>query len=257
VIAEGTPAARFALEHAHYVEDIPFWRSVAADAAGPVLDLGAAVGRVAIPLARDGHAVWALDGSSDMLAALRDALGDEDDTVAARVHTVHADLRAFALDRTFPLAIMPMNTMQTLLTSEDQLACLRAVRDHLDPGGELVFDLVMPDLEAAAQAVGKVQQGVTWRDPATGATLAHSAWYEAVDPATGTVSFTTRVDETGPDGRTRAYLRPQTVHLFTPTEVWELAVDAGLEVLAVFGDFDGRPLEPGSEHQIYRCGAVA
>jgi len=257
VIAEGTPAARFAREHAHYVEDLPFWRSVAAAVSGPVLDLGAAVGRVAIPLARDGHEVWALDGSADMLAALRDALAGEDAAVAARVHMVRADLRAFALGRAFPLAIMPMNTLQTLLIRADQLACLRAVRDHLDLGGELVFDLVMADLEAAARAVGLVQQGVTWRDPATGATLAHSAWYDAVDPATGTVSFTTRVDETAPDGATRAHLRPQTVHLFTPTEVWELSVDAGLEVLAVFGDFDGRPLEPGSERQIYRCGVAA
>jgi len=256
VIAEGTPAARFAREHAHYDVDLPFWRALAA-AGSPVLDLGAAVGRVAIPLARDGHEVWALDGSAGMLDVLRGALAGEEEAVAARVHPVHADLRAFALGRTFPLAIMPMNTLQTLLTRDEQLDCLHAVRGHLDPLGEFVFDLVMPDLDGIAGAVGQVRDGATWYDAETGATLAHSAWYDAVDRSTGTVAFTARVDETDAAGRTETHLRPQTVHLFTPTEVWELAVDAGLEVRAVFGDFDGRPLEPGAERQIYRCGVAS
>ena len=47
-------ARGFALEHAHYTRDIPFWRAAAARLGSPVLDLGCATGRVALPLARDG-----------------------------------------------------------------------------------------------------------------------------------------------------------------------------------------------------------
>ncbi|MGE3139883.1 MAG: class I SAM-dependent methyltransferase, partial [Thermoleophilia bacterium] len=78
-------ARRFTAEHAHYTEDLAFWRATAARTGGPVLDLGCAAGRVAIPLARDGHEVWALDASLEMLAELGQRLAAEPAEVAGRV----------------------------------------------------------------------------------------------------------------------------------------------------------------------------
>ena len=256
MIAEGTPPERFALEHAHYAEDLPFWRALANDRGSPVLDLGAAVGRVAIPLARDGHEVWALDGSPGMLAELGRRLQTEPADVAARVRCVAADLRDFALGRTFPLAIMPMNTLQALLTPVDQLACLRRIGTHLDRDGEFVFDVAVPDLDAIEDQLGAVAPGGVWRDGDSGVTLVHSARFDSVDRRTGTVGFTAQIDEVGPDGGVTTHLRPHTVHLFPPSELWELIVDGGMEVRAVHGDFRGGPLEPGAERQIVRCGVL-
>lgn len=256
MIAEGTPPERFALEHAHYAEDLPFWRALANGCGGPVLDLGAAVGRVAIPLARDGHEVWALDRSPGMLEELGRRLRTEPAEVGARVRRVAADLRDFTLDRTFPLAIMPMNTLQALLTREDQLASLRRIRTHLDIDGEFVFDVAVPDLDAIEDQLGAVAPGVVWRDGDSGVTLIHSARFDSVDRRTGNVGFTAQIDEIGPDGGIRTHLRPHTVHLFPPSEMWELIVDAGMEVRAVYGDFAGGPLEPGAERQIVRCGVA-
>lgn len=251
---EGTPADRFAIEHAHYTADLAFWRALADERGGPVLDLACAVGRVAIPLARDGHEVWALDASQAMLDELAQAREAEPADVAARVHPVGADMRLFNLGRAFPLVLVPMNSLQTLLDRSDQLAALGAIRGHLEPLGELAFDLILSDLEAAAQAVGTPQPGATWTDPQTGVILAHSAWFDAVDPETGTVSFTTRIEETTPGGSVTIHLRPQTVHVYSPTEVWELVSDAGMEVRAVYADFDGRPFAGDGERHIYRCG---
>jgi SAM-dependent methyltransferase len=256
VIAEGTPPERFALEHAHYAEDLPFWRGLARDRGGPVLDLGAAVGRVTVPLARDGHEVWALDGSPGMLQQLGLRLQSEPAEVVARVRCVVADLRDFALGRTFPLAIMPMNTLQALLTRTDQLACLRRIRTHLDADGEFVFDVAVPDLDAIEGQLGAVAPGAFWRDGESGATLAHSARFDSVDRRTGTVGFTAQIDEIGPDGVVTTHLRPHTVHLFPPSEMWELIVDAGMAVHAVHGDFAGGALEPGADRQIIRCGVA-
>ncbi len=256
MIAEGTPPERFALEHAHYAEDLPFWRALAAGAAGPVLDLGAAVGRVAIPLARDGHEVWALDGSPGMLRELGQRLEAEPAGVAARIRCVEGDLRDFTIGRSFPLAIMPMNTLQALLPREEQLACLRRVRAHLDAGGEFVFDVAVPDLDAIDGQLGVVTPGGVWRDEATGVTLVHSARFDRVDRRAGNVAFTAQIDEIDPDGAVTTHLRPHLVHLFPPSELWELVVAAGLEVRAVYGDFAGGPLEPGSERQVVRCGVA-
>lgn len=258
MIVEGTPPDRFAIEHAHYVEDIAFWISLADVTGGPVLDIGAAVGRVALPLARRGLAVVAVDGSQGMLDQLADAVEREPASVATLVSLVRCDFRAIELDgRRFPLAIMPMNSLQALLTREDQLACLTAIRRHMLPEGVFAFDVVMPDVDAIQSALGQRQPGPIWRDGVTGATLTHAAWYEGLDTETGTVSFTTSIDEATPDGATHTHLRPHTVHLFSPSELWALLHEAGFVVQAVYGDFDGTPLDEHSERQVYRCGVAA
>ena len=115
-----------------------------------MLDLGSATGRVALALARDGVQVWALDGSGAMVDQLVRRLESEPAGVRARVRPVCADLRDFALDRRFPLIVMAMNTLQVLTDPDDRLACLRVARRHLAPGGELVFDVALPNPEEIA-----------------------------------------------------------------------------------------------------------
>src|SRR5215210_2168198 len=47
--------------------DVPFWRRVAGEAAGPVLELGCGTGRVSLPLARAGIELVGIDRSEQML----------------------------------------------------------------------------------------------------------------------------------------------------------------------------------------------
>ena len=51
--------------------DVPFWRRVALEARGRVLELGCGTGRVTLPLARAGVPVVGVDRSSAMLGRLR------------------------------------------------------------------------------------------------------------------------------------------------------------------------------------------
>ena len=257
MIAEGTPPGRFAIEHGHYDEDIPFWLALAQEIGGPVLDVGAAVGRVTIPIARLGHEVCALDGSQGMLETLVASLAHEPLIVKARVTIEQTDFRMIDVDAlTFSLVLMPMNSLQALLTRDDQLACLTGIRRHLAPDGVFAFDVAVPDMEAITSAIGQVQPGVRWRDPVSGALLVHSAVFDDVDVANETVLFTARIEQTDPDGTETTHLRSHTVHLFSPSELWELLHDAGFEVQAVYGDFDGTPFWADAERQIYRCGVA-
>lgn len=248
-------AARFLREHAHYRDDIPFWRAQAARLGSPVLDVGAAAGRVALALARDGADVWALDRSPEMLRqiGLAAAAGP---APAGRIHTVCADMRTFSLVPRFPLVIIAMNTLQALTGPADQLACLRSVCDHLATGGELIFDVALPDPVEIADTLGEERAAGRFTDPVSGATLAHSAWYDTWDPVTQTLEFTHRIRETAPDGTEREYRRPHRVHLFMPVEVEHLLARAGLETIELTGDFEGGPVGPGAETQIRRCRAV-
>ncbi|HVE67907.1 MAG TPA: class I SAM-dependent methyltransferase [Solirubrobacteraceae bacterium] len=131
-----------------YAADLPVWRELAAEAGGPVLDVGAGTGRVALDLARAGHEVTALDVEPLLLAELeRRARG-------VPVATVAADAREMALDRRFTLVLVPMQTLQILGGPEGRRAFLSAARDHLEPGGVLAAAIAgpLPTFEAQAPA---------------------------------------------------------------------------------------------------------
>jgi SAM-dependent methyltransferase len=128
------------LECGGYGADLPLWRELAADADGAVLDLGAGTGRVALDLARRGYDVVALDRDAELLAALEARAHAADLDVA----TVCADARAFQVDRSFALCLVPMQTIQVLGGAEERGRCLACVRAHLVAGGRLAAALADP-----------------------------------------------------------------------------------------------------------------
>ena len=117
------------LECGPYSEDLPLWRALAAEAGGPVLDVGAGTGRVTLDLASRGVSVVALDVDGSLLETL------ERRAAGLPVETVAADARELDLGRRFPLVIVPMQTLQLLGGPEGRTAFLRGARDHLEPGG--------------------------------------------------------------------------------------------------------------------------
>jgi SAM-dependent methyltransferase len=128
------------LECGRYAADLPLWRELATACAGPVLDLGAGTGRVALDLARAGHEVTALDLDPRLLAALRERAGAAGLTVA----TVEADARDFAAAvgvRTYALVLAPMQTIQLLGGPRGRDGLLRCALAALRPGGLLACAL--------------------------------------------------------------------------------------------------------------------
>jgi SAM-dependent methyltransferase len=134
------------LECGAYAEDLPLWRTLAAENGDPVLDIGAGTGRVALDLARAGYRVTALDRDPellDALAARASGRNSEIVRVSSRVPvtTVVADARDFDLGERFPLAIVPMQTIQLLGGPDGRAAFLRCARRHLRAGGVLAIAL--------------------------------------------------------------------------------------------------------------------
>ena len=121
------------VECGSYAADLPLWRELAAEADGPILDVGAGTGRVARDLAARGFDVHALDVDAVLLAALRDR--------APAIPTHAADARDFDLPVRFALILAPMQTVQLLGGPRDREAFLRCARRHLVPGGLLAAAL--------------------------------------------------------------------------------------------------------------------
>jgi SAM-dependent methyltransferase len=117
------------LECGAYGEDLPLWRALAAEAGGPVLDVGAGTGRVTLHLAAAGVPVIALDAEARLLEAL------EHRAAGLPVETVVGDARAFTLERRVALVLVPMQTLQLLGGPRGRAAFLRCALDHLEPGG--------------------------------------------------------------------------------------------------------------------------
>jgi SAM-dependent methyltransferase len=115
-----------------YAEDLALWRELAAAADGPVLDVGAGTGRVALDLAAGGVEVVALDVDDALLGALRERAG----AAGLDVETVCADATAFDLgERRFGLIAVPMQTLQLLPDAEARAAFLHSAKAHLRSGG--------------------------------------------------------------------------------------------------------------------------
>jgi len=128
------------VECSAYDIDLPLWRKLAEQADGPVLDIGAGTGRVALDLAARGHEVTAIDSEPDLLREL---------AARARARGLHvktstADARSFDLGAEFALAIAPMQVFQLMGGESGRRSALACVRRHLGPGGVFAAALADP-----------------------------------------------------------------------------------------------------------------
>jgi SAM-dependent methyltransferase len=147
-----------------YWADLPLWRELARSEPGPVLDVGAGTGRVALDLAREGHDVTALDRDPELLAALRERAG----LAGLSVPTVVADAAGFDLaGRHFGIVVMPMQTIQLLPDASAREGFLASARRQLAPGGVVALAVAEAlegfEDEAAALPLPDVGERDGWR----------------------------------------------------------------------------------------------
>jgi len=104
------------------------------DRPGVAVDLGAGFGMHAIPLARAGHRVVAVDTSQLLLAELRRH------SVGLNVTTIEADLLDFAayLDQPADLILCMGDTLTHLQSTSEIRRLMRSVARSLRPGGRFV-----------------------------------------------------------------------------------------------------------------------
>jgi SAM-dependent methyltransferase len=130
------------VECGRYAADLVLWHELAREAGGPVLDVGAGTGRVALRLAEEGLDVTALDRDAELLAVLEQRAR----AAGVEVETVRADAAAFALPAHFALIAVPMQTLQLLPDEDARDGFFASARRALVPGG-LVAAAIADELE--------------------------------------------------------------------------------------------------------------
>src|SRR4051812_5332380 len=126
-------------EHNDYDVDVPLFQDFARRTGGPILELACGSGRLMAPLLELGERVVGIDSSGPMLERARQMLNEAG--LLRRAALYEADVRTFSLDERFRLAIYGLDSFALLLQVDDQVAALRRIRQHLEPGGLLVLDV--------------------------------------------------------------------------------------------------------------------
>jgi SAM-dependent methyltransferase len=121
-----------------YSADLALWEQLAADAGGPVLELGCGTGRVALHIAQRGHSVCGLDDDRALLRELERRAAER----GLEVEVEQADAAEFELGRRFGLVLAPMQLIQLLPAPSGRASCLRSISAHLRPGGLAAIAIV-------------------------------------------------------------------------------------------------------------------
>lgn len=224
--------------------DVPFWRRVAMQAGGPVLELGCGTGRVSRPLAEAGVDLVGIDRSAPMLAralARRNTAGAKASRPTSprfggtRPRLVRGDIRALPFHpRAFAMVLAPYGILQSLIRPRDLTATLASIARVLRRGGTLGIDLV-PDVPQWREYTNREQLS----GPGNGA---HLTLIESVrqDPARRLTTFTQRyVERRG--RRTREHCFDLTFRTLTVPQMTRQLERAGFAVQTVLGDYQGRP----------------
>lgn len=97
-------------------------------------------GRIAIPLALDGHEVVGMDQSEPMLDRARAKIDELGDAIRHRLALHRGDAVSDRWPRGFDLVLLGSNCFYELASPEEQKACIAAAARALTPGGYLFVD---------------------------------------------------------------------------------------------------------------------
>lgn len=200
-----------------------------------LLELGAGTGRLAMELARDGHRVFGIDASSEMVARANERL---EHLGVEGVSFLAADATGYRAEQQFDAVIACFHVLNYMATPQALDAAFATAAAHLEPGGLFLFDSWHGPAVHAQGPEARVRDLVV--DGAPVVRIAEPCH----DPANQTV-----------DVRYRFFVRP------SPTEAWELIEethhlrylfhkdvaaacrDAGFELVREEAWLDGTPLD--------------
>lgn len=200
-------------------------------AGGPALELGVGTGRIAIPLASTGIQVQGIEIDPAMAEQLRAKPGGQH----VQVHL--GDMVDIDVDGEFTLVYAAFGTLFMLDTQDAQVRCVRNVARHLTPGGKFVVEALVPQ-----PATYTDDQKVTAVHADADLVVINVSRHEPVEQVVTTQQLLLRPSGTD--------IVPVRIRYTWPTELDLMARLAGLELIARWSDWDGRPFTANDPRHI-------
>ncbi|MEO8477100.1 MAG: class I SAM-dependent methyltransferase [Actinomycetota bacterium] len=208
---------------AHMTEDVAFYVDLAREADGPLVELAVGNGRVAIPVAQaTGRTVLGIDTSPSMLEQARANAA----AAGVELDLREGDMRDLALDEPAALITCPFRALLHLPTWADRRLTFERVAASLRPGGRFAWNAFAFDPHISARLDGQHRD-----EP-----VPHTMRYAVGDD---------RIDIVLDDGGTSS------LWWATKNEWLGLIDVAGLELEALYGDFDRTPLGDGGGEYVF------
>ena len=133
--------------------DLGFWKQLASQTGGRVVELGSGTGRLTVPLHRQGTPIVGVDYTAEMLRRVGPRARRSRTT---RPPVIRGDASRLPLaDEAFRLVMAPYGFLQSLLSDVVLARTLREAYRVLEPGGLLGVDLV-PDVPRWREYTRKV-----------------------------------------------------------------------------------------------------
>ena len=234
-------------------EDLAFIRSLIPSGTSlRVSEPFCGTGRLAIPMAADGHHVTGLDSSRWMLRSAKAKVRSMPAEVRRRIRFVRTDIlrRAWPVRNDF--IVLGGNCLYELATPDDQVTCIRKACQALVPGGDLYIDndhmegqlsdswkdkTVTPCFPSGRCRDGTVLES-TWQ----------TIWY---DERARLARFRRVTRVIRPDGSTQTVECIQQKHPPSTAEIRGWLVDSGFRIERHFGDYSGSVYDGTSPRTIF------
>jgi YD repeat-containing protein len=207
---------------ADMTEDVAHYVSLAREADGPIVELMVGSGRVAIEVVRaTGKPVLGIDSSPAMLEIARER------SAGLPLELRFGDVREFELEEPAALIYVPYRSLLHLHGWQEKRQVFERVAAALRPGGRFAFNAFAFSHTIAARLDGTTQNQ---------SGVVHTLHYVPAD---------NRIEIRRDDGKT--------LRIWWATkEEWDGLLDvAGLEIEALYGWFDRRPLDDESLEFVY------
>ncbi|MFD9498008.1 class I SAM-dependent DNA methyltransferase [Streptomyces sp. NPDC060035] len=196
---------------------------------GPALEFAVGTGRVALPLSARGIRVAGIEKSEAMAREL--ARKPDGRHVAVTV----GDMTSCQAPDAFSLVYLVYNAITCLLSQDEQVACFRNAARHLEPGGRLVIEVFVPDLQ-------RLPPGETARPFHVGEHHVGFDTYDVLNQHVVSHHYTIV------DGRGSTFLSP---HRYVwPSELDLMAELAGLELSERWADWNEAPFAASSRSHV-------
>ena len=218
-------------------QDVRFFCDEAAFLGGPILEYGAGAGRVTLPLARAGFDVTAVDLSQPMLERLQAHVIKTPHKVQERITIRRGDMRRLKLKQRFPLVLATFNVVGHLATFKDMGAFLKRVREHLSPGGRLMFDVPIPHPEEIEADPEELFKAPRFKHPDTGQWIRQTERFE-YDPDKQTLLVESHLK---PEGARDGITIPLTLRQWFPKELEAILRYEGFSNVETFADYSKNP----------------
>lgn len=249
-----TPAEALArlydLDTGEHDADIDLFVALAGRTRGPILELMAGSGRIAVPLAAAGRRVTAVDLDPAMLARAREAAKAAGGAASRRLDLVEADVDGYRHPRAgrFGLAFVALGSLLLLPDRGAQRRTVQGLAEHLAPGGVAAIDVPLLDADELARYDGRLT--LDWVRPTPDGRIVTKTSSARHDPATRTVTLVTIFEEGAPGGSSVRHVRTDALSLVDAVDLVEMVEAAGLIVEVLAGDEELGPLGPGASRAI-------